>query len=72
MGSVKVTRLWSGVNQPVCCPTLWRRFRIPPYYTLLVRSLSVLEGIALASDPNYKVGQTVVIHQTMVVSFCGR
>jgi predicted unusual protein kinase regulating ubiquinone biosynthesis (AarF/ABC1/UbiB family) len=29
-------------------------FRIPPYYTLLVRSLSVLEGIALASDPNYK------------------
>lgn len=31
------------------------KFRIPPYYTLLVRSLSVLEGIALASDPNYKV-----------------
>lgn len=30
-------------------------FRIPPYYTLLVRSLSVLEGIALASDPGYKV-----------------
>jgi predicted unusual protein kinase regulating ubiquinone biosynthesis (AarF/ABC1/UbiB family) len=30
-------------------------FRLPPYYTLLVRSLSVLEGIALASDPNYKV-----------------
>lgn len=30
-------------------------FQIPPYYTLLVRSLSVLEGIALASDPNYKV-----------------
>lgn len=33
-----------------------RSFRIPSYYTLLVRSLSVLEGIALASDPNYKVG----------------
>lgn len=31
------------------------KFRIPPYYTLLVRSLSVLEGIALASDPQYKV-----------------
>ncbi|KAK2080806.1 hypothetical protein QBZ16_000660 [Prototheca wickerhamii] len=30
-------------------------FRIPTYYTLLVRSLSVLEGIALASDPDYKV-----------------
>ncbi|KAL4451900.1 hypothetical protein ABPG75_007562 [Micractinium tetrahymenae] len=31
------------------------KFQIPAYYTLLVRSLSVLEGIALASDPNYKV-----------------
>lgn len=31
------------------------KFQIPGYYTLLVRSLSVLEGIALASDPNYKV-----------------
>lgn len=31
------------------------QFRIPSYYTLLVRSLSVLEGIALASDRNYKV-----------------
>ena len=31
------------------------KFQIPAYYTLLVRSLTVLEGIALASDPNYKV-----------------
>ena len=31
------------------------KFQIPSYYTLLVRSMSVLEGIALASDPNYKV-----------------
>lgn len=31
------------------------KFQIPSYYSLLVRSLSVLEGIALASDPNYKV-----------------
>ncbi|CAK0758203.1 hypothetical protein CVIRNUC_002602 [Coccomyxa viridis] len=31
------------------------KFRIPPYYTLLVRTLSVLEGIALSADPNYKV-----------------
>ncbi|GAX74122.1 hypothetical protein CEUSTIGMA_g1571.t1 [Chlamydomonas eustigma] len=31
------------------------KFRVPPYYTLLVRSLTVLEGIALASDPSYKV-----------------
>jgi aarF domain-containing kinase len=31
------------------------QFRVPPYFTLLVRSLSVLEGIALAADPRYKV-----------------
>jgi len=31
------------------------QFQIPPYFTLLVRSLTVLEGIALASDPSYKV-----------------
>eukprot|EP00210_Caulerpa_lentillifera_P001091 g1052.t1 len=31
------------------------QFQIPPYYTLLVRSLTVLEGIALSSDPSYKV-----------------
>ena len=31
------------------------KFAIPSYFTLLVRSLTVLEGIALASDPNYKV-----------------
>ena len=45
---------------PRCCPCDSCRYRfqfqIPSYYTLLVRSLSVLEGIALASDPNYKVG----------------
>lgn len=36
--------------------TMYRyRMRIPPYYTLLVRSLSVLEGIALATDPDYRV-----------------
>lgn len=31
------------------------KFQIPSYYTLLVRSLSVLEGIALVSQPDYKV-----------------
>ena len=30
------------------------KFQIPAYYTLLVRSLSVLEGIALSSDKDYK------------------
>ncbi|XP_024396488.1 uncharacterized aarF domain-containing protein kinase At1g71810, chloroplastic isoform X3 [Physcomitrium patens] len=31
------------------------KFRIPPYFSLVIRSLTVLEGIALSSDPNYKV-----------------
>jgi len=31
------------------------KFRIPSYYTLIIRSLAVLEGIALESDPNFKV-----------------
>lgn len=31
------------------------RLRLPPYYTLVLRSLASLEGIALSVDPNYKV-----------------
>jgi len=29
------------------------RFELPPYYTLLLRSLATLEGIALTADPRY-------------------
>eukprot|EP00271_Cylindrocystis_brebissonii_P009852 TRINITY_DN2529_c0_g1_i1.p1 TRINITY_DN2529_c0_g1~~TRINITY_DN2529_c0_g1_i1.p1 ORF type:complete len:787 (-),score=123.61 TRINITY_DN2529_c0_g1_i1:392-2752(-) len=31
------------------------KFRIPAYFSLVVRSLTVLEGIALSSEPDYKV-----------------
>ncbi|KAL3684266.1 hypothetical protein R1sor_002288 [Riccia sorocarpa] len=31
------------------------RLRLPPYYTLVLRSLVSLEGMALVVDPNYKV-----------------
>ncbi|CAM6103304.1 unnamed protein product [Calypogeia fissa] len=31
------------------------KFRLPAYFSLVVRSLTVLEGIALSTDPNYKV-----------------
>ncbi|KAL2623662.1 hypothetical protein R1flu_003867 [Riccia fluitans] len=31
------------------------RLRLPPYYTLVLRSLASLEGIALTVDPSYKV-----------------
>lgn len=33
--------------------------RIPPYYSLVIRSLTILEGIALARDPNFKIVDTV-------------
>uniref|UniRef100_A0A5B7BW00 Protein kinase domain-containing protein n=1 Tax=Davidia involucrata TaxID=16924 RepID=A0A5B7BW00_DAVIN len=29
-------------------------FRMPPYYTLLLRSLASYEGLAIAADPNFK------------------
>ncbi|XP_024529756.1 uncharacterized protein LOC9650796 isoform X2 [Selaginella moellendorffii] len=31
------------------------RFRLPAYYTLILRSIASLEGMALAVDPNFKV-----------------
>lgn len=30
-------------------------FRVPAYYALILRSLTVLEGLALQADPNYKL-----------------
>jgi predicted unusual protein kinase regulating ubiquinone biosynthesis (AarF/ABC1/UbiB family) len=36
--------------------TMYRfRFRLPETFTLLIRALSVLEGLALSADPNYRV-----------------
>lgn len=29
--------------------------RVPAYYALILRSLTVLEGLALTADPNYKL-----------------
>ncbi|KAI9199975.1 hypothetical protein LWI28_000963 [Acer negundo] len=31
------------------------KFQIPSYFSLVIRSLAVLEGIAIGADPNYKV-----------------
>jgi predicted unusual protein kinase regulating ubiquinone biosynthesis (AarF/ABC1/UbiB family) len=31
------------------------RFELPPYYTLLLRSLATLEGIALTADPSFQM-----------------
>jgi len=30
-------------------------FRLPPYYTLIIRSLTILEGLALFVDPNFRL-----------------
>eukprot|EP00471_Norrisiella_sphaerica_P006335 CAMPEP_0184480298 /NCGR_PEP_ID=MMETSP0113_2-20130426/1791_1 /TAXON_ID=91329 /ORGANISM="Norrisiella sphaerica, Strain BC52" /LENGTH=757 /DNA_ID=CAMNT_0026858683 /DNA_START=345 /DNA_END=2621 /DNA_ORIENTATION=- len=30
-------------------------FQLPPYYALIIRSLSFLEGLAIQTDPNYKL-----------------
>ncbi|KAI3992408.1 hypothetical protein MKX01_030294 [Papaver californicum] len=30
-------------------------FNVPPYYALILRSLTVLEGLAIYADPNFKV-----------------
>ncbi|KAK3422333.1 hypothetical protein EUGRSUZ_G02820 [Eucalyptus grandis] len=32
-------------------------FRMPPYYTLVLRSLASFEGLAVAADPNFKTFQ---------------
>jgi predicted unusual protein kinase regulating ubiquinone biosynthesis (AarF/ABC1/UbiB family) len=32
-------------------------FQIPPYFAYILRSFTVLEGIGLASDPNYAIVQ---------------
>lgn len=30
-------------------------FRLPPYYTAIIRCLGVLEGVAIQVDPNFKI-----------------
>lgn len=34
---------------------LKHKFRLPPYYTLVVRSLGTLEGVAAAADPSFRI-----------------
>eukprot|EP00897_Mesotaenium_endlicherianum_P003637 jgi/Mesen1/3300/ME000191S02443 len=38
-----------------CCAVLWLVWLVPAYYALILRSLTVLEGLALYTDPNFKV-----------------
>lgn len=36
-------------------------FRIPPFFALILRAFSVIEGIALAVDPDYAIVQVSVL-----------
>ena len=40
------------IMPPDACPLC----QVPAYYALILRSLTVLEGLALTANPNYKVG----------------
>jgi len=35
-------------------------FRIPPYFALVIRAISVLEGIALVGNPNFAIIGTLI------------
>ena len=46
----------------------WRRFLLPPYFPLVVRSVVSLEGVALLVDPSFKLisaGMPIVLHQLL-------
>lgn len=41
---------------PEClCIMKWAACRVPAYYALILRSLTVLEGLALSADPEYRL-----------------
>lgn len=44
-------------------------FRIPPFFTLILRAFSVIEGIALAVDPDYAIVQ---VRRCAVFRSCGQ
>lgn len=31
------------------------RFKTPPFFTIIIRSLTILEGVALSADPNFRL-----------------
>lgn len=31
------------------------RFKTPPFFTIIIRSLTILEGVALTVDPNFRL-----------------
>lgn len=49
------------------------RFELPPYYTLVIRSLTTLEGVALSVDPmaRFSIARTAVKVSVLCVVSCG-
>ncbi|WCJ19349.1 Protein kinase superfamily protein [Euphorbia peplus] len=45
---------FSRVLSKIWSVALKYHFRMPPYYTLVLRSLASFEGLAVAADPNFK------------------
>ncbi|KDD72026.1 hypothetical protein H632_c3983p0, partial [Helicosporidium sp. ATCC 50920] len=45
----------AGLSAALASALYAHQLRLPPYFALLLRSLAVLEGIALATDPRYQI-----------------
>ena len=53
-GEKKCLGFWGqNFNLKLLKPETW--CRVPAYYALILRSLTVLEGLALGADPQYKL-----------------
>lgn len=46
---------FQALSQDLLSVTLEIPFSVPPYMSLLARSIATLEGIALAGDPDYQM-----------------
>lgn len=46
---------FQALSQDLLAVTLEIPFSVPPYMSLLARSVATLEGIALAGDPDYQM-----------------
>lgn len=53
--SKKKKKIQQALSQDLLRTTLEIPFSVPPYMSLLARSIATLEGIALLGDPNYQM-----------------
>ncbi|XP_022746300.1 uncharacterized protein LOC111296321 isoform X2 [Durio zibethinus] len=59
---------FSRVLGKIWAVALKYHFRMPPYYTLVLRSLASLEGLAVATDPSFKTFEAAypfVVHKLL-------